>query len=102
MSTEIEFKVRTGDEWVLAKELSAEQYVHQLLQVPNLSCCNLSAGFFITINGKAWNGPDSVDEYGNAESWLDAIEHIIEKKDVWWVKVWAWEESNCEVRLKDG
>lgn len=82
MSIEIEFKVRMDGEWVLAKEVTVEHYVHQHLQIPNLSCCNLSAGFFITINGKAWNGPDTVDEFENAESWLDAIEHIIEKKDV--------------------
>src|SRR5262249_17397168 len=85
--------------WMSARELISriDDLLLYYLRQPRLSCCTMQAGFFIEIDGVPWNGPDSVDEFVMAATWLSALGSILArgKKQAFG---WAWEESSAQIR----
>ena len=60
-----------------------------------------SEGFFVTADGAAWNGSETVDTCLTAFSWIEALsELLVGQSPKEPVQVWAWEESNMRIWRK--
>jgi hypothetical protein len=95
----VSFKLLIEDDWHDVNDVlqNIGNYVRYVLSMAHVSCCSLQAGFFIEIGGALWNGPDYVDEFNNAGSWINALEELILLGKLE-ASVWAWEESSCKLQ----
>ena len=95
----VEFRIQLREDWIPVRALAThlDELLHYYLSQPHLSCCDMQAGFFIHAGSAPWNGPDTVDEFRNAVTWLDALAAILsDEADV--ADVWAWEESSARLQ----
>ncbi|KAH3742648.1 hypothetical protein Pelo_15953 [Pelomyxa schiedti] len=71
------------DRWVNADQILSDRDFAQhraelLSEIRNMAPSQIKGGFFITVNGQPWNGPNSISDIVLSLNWLVALADLVE------------------------